>query len=116
MLLNKFVKESLLQVLSRKDIQVSFVGNESLYAIVVKDAKGQKIFEYTHKKEADSVVVNKEFVAIDSIQSEDMMELRDALKNIIAQEKKAKQIEAERKNMRDFDIRAIEFLKQYNVR
>ena len=116
MLLNKFVKESLLQVLSRKDVQVSLVGNESLYAIVVRDAKGQKIFEYTHKKEADSVVVNREFVALESVPSDDMVELRDALKNIIAQAKKVKQIESDRKNMRDFDIRAVEFLKQYNVR
>lgn len=116
MLLNKFVKESLLQILTRKDISVGMVGNGDLYVITVKDAKGQKIFEYSHKKEEDSVTVNKECVAKVSLLTEDVKELRNALKERMAQDKKAKQIELERKNMRDFDIRAIEFLKQYKVK
>ena len=116
MLLNKFVKESLLQILMRKDVFVNMVGNTELYIISVKDTKGQKIFEYSHKKEGDSVSVNNELVANDVIPSEDMKELRGTLLEKMAQDKKRKQIELDRKNMRDFDIRAIEFLKQYNVR
>ena len=116
MLLNKFVKETLLRVLGHKNVSVSMVGNTALFVISVKDVKGQKIFEYSHKREGDSVAVNNELVANDVCPSEDMKEVRDALMERMFQDKKAKQIEQDRKNMRDFDIRAIEFLKQCNVR
>ena len=114
MLLNKFVKESLLQILARKDVSVNMIGNINIYVIVIKDSKGQKIFEFAHKKAGEySVSVNDERVVNSSLLSGDMFELYDVLQKRIAQDKKEKQIELARKNMRDFDIRAIEFLKQY---
>ena len=60
-----------------------------------------------------SVVVASSTVVV----SEDMKDVQRALVKRMDEDNKAKQLEIDRKNMRDYDIRAVEFLKQQcNVR
>ena len=115
--LNKVVKTHLLEIVKQKNLRVSITGNNDLYVINVKNAKNQSIFAYTHTKNGETIKVGKEIVASSVVASEDMKDVQRALVKRMDEDNKAKQLEIDRKNMRDYDIRAVEFLKQQcNVR
>ena len=133
--LNKFINQNLIKILSTPGVEVRFIGNpDTLKCLIMEHATGydpyeritphvfavnkygKRIFEYRHSTNNVSVYVGDNCVAnlvAPALGNADIQELKDALLEKIIQDKKAKQIEFDRKNLMINDIRALEFLKQF---
>ena len=116
--LNKVTKKAIIETLANKSMIISSVGTVSLYCLVVKDNNGNEVIKYNHTKDTDTINVGKEIVAIASPDnlSDDIKDVKNALFNQLAFQQELKQIEFDKKHMMDYDIRALEFLKQYRAR
>lgn len=113
--LNKAVKNKLIEVILNEDNTIYLDKNNPNYTFVVKDSNNKKIFIYKHTQKTDEIIVNKEVVAtaLPHTLSADMREVRQALVDQLAQQEEREQLHIALNNMTVVDKRTLAFLNNY---